>query len=69
MTPRHHRMRSSKENRIRQYNVSEAAAFLHSGILEIASRGSSTLASFPTSDRSLAYVQPSRHSDGTAIGR
>lgn len=69
MTPRPHRRRSSKGNPVRHYNWSEATSFLYSGVLEIVSRGSSTTASFPTSDRHLAYGYQSCHSGGAAIGR
>lgn len=71
MTPRPHRRRSSKESPARHYNdnVDEVAAFLYSDALEITSRVLSPVASFPTSDRSLAYGNQSRDSSGAAIGR
>jgi hypothetical protein len=69
MTPRPHQRRSSKESPARDYSASEVAAFLVPGALEIASRVLSTVASFPTSDRFLAYGNQSRHSNGAAIGR
>jgi hypothetical protein len=69
MTPRPHRRRSSKESPARDYNASEVAALLYSDALEISSRVLSTVASFPTSDRRLAYGYQSCHSGGAAIGR
>ena len=69
MTPRPHRRRSSKESPAREYSVPEVAVCLYSGSLEILSRVLSTIASFPTSDRSLAYGYQSGHSHGAAISR
>ncbi len=69
MTPRPHRRRSSKESRARRYDLLEVAAAYSLSVSWFVSRASSTAASFPTSDRCLAYGYPSRHSGGAAIGR
>ena len=69
MMPRSHRRRSSKESRTRDDHSSDVAAVLDSDVLSMTSHGSSTAATFPTSDQDPAYGDPSCHSDSTTIGR
>jgi hypothetical protein len=69
MTPRPHRRRSSKESRARRCDVLDLVGPRSLMRLLVCFAPRRPPADFPIHDRCFAYGYPSRHSDGTAIGR